>query len=592
MNYSILQLLKKTFHEARTFWPHITFLFVIKLLATPLALMGPVAIAILIDSAFGSVALPAFVKFFFPANYEFSFNIIIAISASILILTALIENIVAVLAWVFETFTGEKIILKFRATVFNHIQRLSLTYHDKKGISDSIYRMQWDTTGLRTFLLDNIFPLVQSVITLLSMVIVMFLIQWQLASIALCVIPPLFILTRLSSKRLNRDWNRVKEDESLAMSVVHEVLSALRVVKAFGQENNENTRFIKQSGKAVQGHIKVAWIASSFNFLMGMVFSTGTALFIYFGAKYVQSGQMTLGQLTLVISYLGMVFGPLQSISKNYNNLQSSVISLNRVYALLDHEKEVKETAHSTYLNRAKGSFAFQNVSFEYLNDKTVLEDISFDIKAGDRVGIMGFTGSGKSTLISLLMRFYDTTNGTISIDGHDIKQVKLADYREQFSIVLQEPVLFSTTIKENIIYGKPDATEKEIIDAAKAANAHDFITRCINGYDTEVGERGMQLSGGERQRISIARAFIKNAPVLILDEPTSSVDIQTEAKILEAMERLMIGKTTFMVTHRLDSLSTCNVILHLEQGKLVEVVRDHDINYIARKKAGFLNIA
>jgi len=420
----------------------------------------------------------------------------------------------------------------------------------------------------------------------------MFLIQWQLAIIALCVIPPLFILTRLSTKRLNKDWTKVKENESLAMSVVHEVLSALRVVKAFGQENNENTRFRHQSDKAVKGQIKVAWIGASFNFFISMLFATGTALFIYFGAKYVQSGQMSLGDLTLVISYLGMVFGPLQSISKNFNNLQSSITSLNRVYTLLDQEKEVKEAAHSIHLDRARGSFEFQNVSFYYNEDQPVLQGISFEIKAGDRVGIMGFTGAGKSTLISLLIRFYDTSDGVIAIDGNEITNYKLADYREQFSIVLQEPVLFSTTIRENISYGKPDATETEIIDAAKAANAHDFITKCINGYDTQVGERGMQLSGGERQRISIARAFIKNAPVLILDEPTSSVDIKTEAQIMEAMERLMEGRTTFMITHRLDTLSSCNIILHLEHGKLIEVVRDHDINYIAQKKAAFLNPA
>ena len=589
MKYSLPKLIKKTFAEARVFWPHMVGLFILKLVATPLALMWPFAMKILIDCGFGTLAVPGFISIFFPANFQFSFSTIVIISASLIILIALIENIVGTIAWVFETYTGEKIVLNFRTVVFNHIQRLSLAYHDKKGISDSIYRMQWDTMGLRTFLLDNFSPLIQSTITLLSMITVMFLIQWQLAIIALCVIPPLFILTRLSTSRLNKDWNKVKEDESLAMSVVHEVLSSLRIVKAFGQENNERNRFIKQSDKAVKGQIKVAWTGAIFNFLVSMVFASGTALFIFFGAKYVQSGLMTLGDLTLVISYLGMVFGPLQSISKNLNSTQSSITSLNRVFALLDQEKEVKETIHSIQLERANGYFEFKNVGFNYSKDQPVLQNLSFQIKAGDRVGIMGSTGAGKSTLISLLMRFYDSTSGTITIDGTDIKNYKLSDYRNQFSIVLQEPVLFSTTIKENICYGKPGATEKEIIDAAKAANAHEFIIRCINGYDTQVGERGMQLSGGERQRISIARAFIKNSSVLILDEPTSSVDIKTEAQIMEAMERLMAGRTTFMITHRLDTLSSCNVILHLEHGKLVDVIRDHNIDVIAMKKNAFL---
>ena len=219
-----------------------------------------------------------------------------------------------------------------------------------------------------------------------------------------------------------------------------------------------------------------------------------------------------------------------------------------------------------------------------------ILQNVSFQIKAGDRVGIMGSTGAGKTSLVSLFTRFYDPEKGTITIDGVDIKKYKLEDYRNQFSIVLQEPVLFSTTIGENIRYGKADATEKEIIDAAKAANAHEFISKKKDGYDTIVGERGMQLSGGERQRISLARAFIKNAPVLILDEPTSSVDIKTEAQIMEAMERLMEGRTTLMITHRLDTLSSCTVILHLEEGKLIDVVRDHDAEILAKKKKAFLN--
>ena len=590
MKYSSIKLFKRTLLQARNFWPHITALFLIQLLVIPLALMRPLALKILIDCGFGQVAVPGYISFLFPQNFQFDFKTIVFIAALLIILVALIENIIAVFAWVFETFTGEKMVLKFRTVVFNHIQRLSLAYHDSKGISDSIYRMQWDTIGVRTFLLDNISPLIQSVITLLSMIIVMFFIQWQLAIIALCVIPPLFILTRLSTKLLNRTWTQVKEDESMAMSVVHEVLSSLRIVKAFGQENNENTRFVKQSDKALKGQMKVAWSGAIFNFLVAMVFATGTALFIYFGALYVQSGKMTLGDLTLVITYLGMIFGPLQSISKNLNNTQSSITSLKRVYALLDQEKEVKETSHSIHLTRANGSFKFSDVSFSYKEDKPVLQHVSFEISAGDRVGIMGSTGSGKSTLISLLMRFYDTTGGAILIDGNDIRNFKLADYRDQFSIVLQEPVLFSTTIRENIIYGKPDATEKEIIDAAKAANAHEFIIKCIDGYESQVGERGMQLSGGERQRISIARAFIKNAPVLILDEPTSSVDIKTEALIMEAMERLMKGRTTFMITHRLDTLSSCNVILHLQEGRVVDVVKDDQMNYIAKKKLLWLS--
>jgi ATP-binding cassette subfamily B protein len=401
--------------------------------------------------------------------------------------------------------------------------------------------------------------------------------------------PPLFFLIRTSTRRLKKGWKKVKEDESLAMSVVHEVLGSLRVVKAFGQEEYEGRRFFNSSSKAIKGQLKMAWTGAIFYFIVGMLFATGTALFLYLGGSYVYAGKMTLGELTLVIAYLGQIYGPLQSISKNLNSIQSSITSIERVFTLLDEEKEVKEIPHALHLSKANGAFRFQNVSFSYENDRVILNNISFEIKPGDRVGIMGSTGAGKSTLVSLLMRFYDCSGGAITIDGVDIRQYKLLDYRNQFSLVLQEPVLFSTSIIENIRYGKPGASEQEIYEAARLANAHDFIMKCKDGYNTIVGERGMQLSGGERQRISIARAFIKDAPVLILDEPTSSLDIKTEAQIMEAMERLMKGRTTFLITHRLDTLRSCNLILHLEEGKIVDAIDNMDPTLLKAKKLSML---
>ena len=538
---------------------------------------------------FGSLPLPAFITVFFSGNYQFNFSTVIIIAASFAIIVALIDNIIAFVSWVLETFTGEKLVLNFRTILFNHIQRLSLAYHDTKGASDSLYRIQWDTMSVRAFILDQLPSLLTSFVTLISMVVVMFLINVDFAIITLCVLPPLFILTKLSTKLLRKDWYRVKDAESSAISVVHEVLSSLRVVKSFGQENNEGNRFITRANQAVKGQLKMARIGASFSFMVNMLLALASALFLYLGATYVQSGKMTLGEFTLVLAYLAQVFGPLQTIIKNLNEVQSSIASIDRIFSVLDEEKEVKEIHNAAHLSRAIGAFEFENVCFSYEKESPALQNISFKILHGDRVGIMGTTGAGKSTLVSLLMRFYDPSSGKIIIDGVDIKKYKLTDYRDQFSIVLQEPVLFSTTIGENIRYGRPTATDKEVKEAAIAANAHNFIIKNKDGYEAMVGERGMQLSGGERQRISLARAFIKNAPLLILDEPTSSLDIHTESLIMEAMERLMAGRTTFMITHRLDSLSSCNLILHLENGKLVEAVRDHDTNYLEKKKKSFL---
>ncbi|HVF97349.1 MAG TPA: ABC transporter ATP-binding protein [Flavisolibacter sp.] len=581
-------LIKRIWIQARRFWTQIVVLFLLSLVATPIALLKPYAIKVVIDNAFGHEPLPGFLQVFFPHGFQFTFTSIVIIAAALVIIIAIVENVIMLVNWILTTYTGEKMVLDFRTRLFNHIQRLSLAYHDTAGTSDSLYRLQWDTAGIRTLLLGNIAPLFSSFLTLFAMVGVIFFINVQLALIAISVIPPLFFLIRFSSSRLKKNWKIVKDKESRAMSVLHEVLNSLRVVKAFGQEKGEEERFIHQSDGAVKEQIKVAWMAASFYLVVGMVFAVATALFIYLGATYVQQGKMTLGELTLLLAYLTQFFTPLQNISKIITDIQASIASIERVFTLLDKEKEVEESSTASHLSTAKGSFEFENVTFGYTPHKQTLQGISFTVQPGDRVGIMGSTGSGKSTLISLLMRFYDPGSGCVVLDGQDIREYKLVDYRNQFSIVLQEPVLFSTTVYENIKYGKIGATEKEVIDAAKAANAHDFISLCREGYNTLVGERGMQLSGGERQRISIARAFIKNAPVLILDEPTSSLDVKTEGLIMEAMERLMKGRTTFMITHRLDTLKSCNVIVHLEKGQLIEAVRNGGDDFVEQKKKEF----
>jgi ATP-binding cassette subfamily B protein len=272
------------------------------------------------------------------------------------------------------------------------------------------------------------------------------------------------------------------------------------------------------------------------------------------------------------MGYLAQLYAPLQTMSKGATSLQASLASAERAFALLDEEADVAERPRAQPITRARGAVAFRHLSFAYGQDRPALSDVSFEVEPGTRVGIVGTTGAGKTTLVSLLMRFYDPTAGQILLDGVDLRDYRLADLRNQFALVLQEPVLFSTSIAENIAYARPGATEEEVMGAARAANAHDFIIRLPHGYQTQVGERGMQLSGGERQRVALARAFLKDAPLLILDEPTSSVDVRTEATILEAMQRLMEGRTTFIIAHRLNTVEGCRVRLHIEHGQLVRL--------------------
>jgi len=375
--------------------------------------------------------------------------------------------------------------------------------------------------------------------------------------------------------RLRRQSRETKQLESAALAVVQEVLASLRVVKAFGQEDREQERYVDRSVQGMRARVRYTVTEGGLGLLLGMTTALGTAAVLWIGVRNIQGGTLTLGSLLLVMGYLAALYGPLNTLSRTTTGLQSHLASAERAYELLDQEPDVYDRPGSRSLGRARGSVAFRNVSFAYDGAGEVLHALSFEVPAGLRVGVAGRTGAGKTTLANLLTRFYDPSAGEIKLDGVDLRDYRLADLRNQFAIVLQEPVLFSTSICENIAYARPDASEGEIIEAARAANAHDFIAALPEGYDTQVGERGMSLSGGERQRIALARAFLKDAPILIMDEPTSSVDIKTETMIMEAMERLMHGRTTFIIAHRLTTLEACDLLLVIEDGRLAGIRTD-----------------
>jgi len=318
--------------------------------------------------------------------------------------------------------------------------------------------------------------------------------------------------------------------------------------------------------------VQLAFQQALFNVLIGLTIAGGTAAALYVGVQHVRAGRLTIGSLLMIMAYMVQVYEPLQILSTKMTELQAWLASLDRAFLLLDQQPEIIERAEARALSRARGEIEFRNVSFAYENSGRGLRDLTFRIPAGARVGIVGATGAGKTTLLNLLMRFYDASSGTVLLDGMDVREYRIADLRRQFAVVLQEPVLFAASIAENIAYGKPAASDTEIMDAARAAASHEFILNLPEGYETQAGERGSRISGGERQRISLARAFLRDSPILILDEPTSSVDLHTEAAIMMATEKLMSGRTTFMIAHRLNTLKSCDLILVLDQGKLIEV--------------------
>ena len=568
---SDLTLYVRLLREARPHWPLVGALFLLSLLSTPIALLMPLPLKIAIDSVLGSGPFPASLQALLPAAILGSQTALLLLATAAVLAIAVCDQLQKLGVSVLGTYAGEKLALDFRAKLFRHVQRLSLSYHDSKGAADSTYRIHWDAASIQWVAVYGVTPFLSAALTLAGMCYITATVDWRLALVALGVAPPVLYIMSVARGRLRTGWMNTKTLESHAVGVVQEALSGLRVVKAFGQEEREHARFVNSSGQSMRARIGVALGEGVFELLTGLTIAAGTAIVLFLGVRHVQAGVLSLGELVLVMSYLARLYLPFQELSKSINLLQSALASAERAFALLDEPPDVLEKPDARRLTRANGGISFRNVSFAYrAGDDFVLHDLSFDIEPGNRVGITGTTGAGKTTMVSLLMRFYDPTSGQILLDGIDLRDYSLADLRNQFSIVLQDPVLFSTSIAENIAYARSDASDDEVIAAAKAANAYEFIAGLPDGYRTVVGERGMRLSGGERQRIALARAFLKDAPILILDEPTSAVDMKTEAAIMDAMGRLMYGRTTLMIAHRLSTLSRFDLRLAMENGRSV----------------------
>ena len=571
-----MTLARRLLAQARPYWLQLAAIVALDLLAVPLALLTPLPLKIAIDSALGDRPLPA------PLDRLGASALAVAVGGVVAV--ALASELQKFLTWLLQSWTGEKLVLGFRARLFGHVQRLSLAYHDTRGTSDALYRVQYDAPAIQWIGVYGVSPFLTAGLTLAGMIVVTARIDGALALVALAVVPVLALLIRVFGGRLRAKWHEAKELGSSATSVLQEVLTGLRVVKAFGQEHREERRFVDQASQELRANVELVRLQGAFYTLVGLTLALGTAAALWLGVSHVQAGRLTLGELVVVMAYLAQLYTPIDALSKNLSNLQRSVVGAERAFALLDVLPEVADRPDARRLGRARGEIEFRGAGFAYDGVHPVLRGLDLRVPAGTRVGIVGRTGAGKTTLVNLITRFYDPTEGSVLLDGEDLRRWRLEDLRRQFAIVLQEPVLFSTSIAENIAYGRAGAGEAEIEAAARAAGAHEFVAALPEGYRTPVGERGMRLSGGERQRIALARAFLKNGPILILDEPTSSVDVKTERGIIQAFERLMHGRTTFIIAHRLSTLAHCDVVYAVENGRLAPTTLDQSGPLLANR--------
>lgn len=461
--------------------------------------------------------------------------------------------------------------LDLRSDLFAHAQKLSQGFHDEARSGAMIYTINnaAESAGQITVAFP---PLAQAAFTLIGMLVITFEIDPLLAVLSLSVVPFVYGSTGYYTRKIEPQLYQVRNIEHNSLNVVYEAVKMMRVIVAFRRERHEYGRFRDWAEQALRVRVNLTVRQTAFSMVVNLITAAGTGLVLWFGAKHVISGRLTPGQLLVMMTYVAEVYGPLQSVSSTLTVIQDQVISLRMAFGLLAQEPEVTERPNAVSLPRVYGRVTYRNVAYRYpARHDGAVDSVSFDVHPGERIGIVGPTGAGKSTLMSLLPRFVDADSGSVLIDGYDVREVTLDCLRNAVSVVHQETMLFSGTIAYNIQYGRLDATEEEVVAAAKAAQIHDFLVSLPDGYQTELGEGGSQLSGGERQRIAIARAFLKDAPILILDEPTASLDARTEGAIVASLDSLMESRTTFLIAHRLSTLQSVDRVLVFDHGRLIE---------------------
>jgi ABC-type multidrug transport system fused ATPase/permease subunit len=477
-----------------------------------------------------------------------------------------------------QTRVAQRMVFDLRSRLFEHLQYLSLGHHQKGSTADAVYRLETDAGCLEALLLRGLFPLVFSALTLVIMFVVLLRLDPALAVISMIVVPFLFGSLRIYMRRMEPQAKRAKALESAVVGRFFESLSAIRLVKTFGREEHELSRFSGIAAEAMRERLRVVKHESFFAFMVGAITLCGSSLVLAIGGLHVIDGRISVGTLLVIIAYLGFVYGPMSAIATTTGSLQHAFASARRVREVLALPREGIDEAGAIEPMRFRGAVRFEDVTFAYGPGRPVLNHVSFEAKPGETIALVGLSGAGKSTLVSLLGRFYEAADGRVLIDGVDVRRMRLKALRDQIAVVLQDTIMFSGSIGENILYGRLDATDHEVVLAARAANCEEFVADMRRGFDTPLGDAGAGLSGGQKQRVSIARAFLKDAPILILDEPSAALDTLSEQAILRALTDLRQGRTTFVIAHRLSSVRDADRILVLHAGAIVAQGRHEEL--------------
>lgn len=568
---------KKSAHKFRI-WnllkPH-SKAFVIGLLAaigeSAAGLLEPWPLKIVIDDVLRSKSGHGWLNQWIVSTVGTDKTAILEFAVGALALIALLDALCSYEESFLMASVGQWVMHDLRRMLYSHIQRLSLTYYDQKQTGDLISRITGDIDAIRSFITTAALGSLVDGITLLGMLGVMLYLDWRFTLIALSISPVLFVIVYSYTRRIKKASRQVRKKEGEMTSIAQEVLSSMRVVKAFAREDYEERRFEAESLESVEAGLYARNLKARLTPLVGIIVAAGTCLVLWFGAQAVMSNRLSVGSLIVFILYLGKMYKPMQNLSKMTDTYSRAAVGYERIREVLETDPLIRDVRKARSAPHFKGRIEFEEVSFNYANGPPVLKNLSLEIKPGQVAALVGPTGAGKTTVISLVARFYEPMSGNVKIDGHNIRDFRLKSLRGQISFVLQETLLFRATVWQNIAYGKPEARRAEILRAAEMANAHEFIEKLPEGYDTLIGERGVTLSGGQRQRIAIARAIIRDTPILLLDEASSGLDANSEKLVFEALDRLMEGKTCIVIAHRLSTVRRADIIFVVENGTIAE---------------------